>query len=241
MPRAAAIPAAERRAHAVRALLELADAMAPDQIRTAAIAARMGVSHGALFRHFPSREALWEEAVRWATASLAADFDAVDRLDQPPLARLEALLLCHADFHLRQPGLMRMLFAELQRPGTSPARQRGQRFLARFRDRLAQLLGAAQEVGQLRRDQPAQELASLLIGANQGLLLQALVFGSHEDLLPRLRSAQRLILRGVLVQPDPWAVGPAAAPAVSPVGRPGPPCGRHRHRPAAPPGDPPAG
>lgn len=95
------------------------------------------ISHGALFRHFPSREALWEEAVRWATAGLAADFASVDRADQPPLAKVEGLLLCHAEFHLRHRGLLQMLFAELQRPGTNPARQRGQRFLSGFQDRLA--------------------------------------------------------------------------------------------------------
>ena len=156
--------------------------MAPDQISTAAIAERMGVSHGALFRHFPSREALWEEAVRWATTGLLGDFEAVDLDDRPALVRLEGLLMSHAEFHLRHRGLMRMLFAELQRPGTSPARQRGQRFLTQFRDRLAELIQAAQRADQLRRDQPAHDLASLLIGVNQGLLLQALVFGNFDEI-----------------------------------------------------------
>lgn len=134
-----------------------------------------------------------------------------------------------------------MLFAELQRPGTSPARQRGQRFLAGFRDRLALLLSAAQESGELCGEQPALELASLLIGANQGLLLQALVFDSYEDLLPRLRRAQRLILKGVLPQPDRGMAGPAAAPTGTPTGTPAPPCETHRHRPTAPPDGPPVG
>jgi hypothetical protein len=43
----------------VRALLELAYAISPDQISTAAIDERMDVSHAALFRHFLSRGALW--------------------------------------------------------------------------------------------------------------------------------------------------------------------------------------
>ncbi len=75
MPRAVAIPASERRAHAVRVIFELARTTAPDAISTAAIAERMGVSHGALFRHFPSREALWAEAVIWATGELECRFD----------------------------------------------------------------------------------------------------------------------------------------------------------------------
>ncbi|NBQ22465.1 MAG: TetR/AcrR family transcriptional regulator, partial [Synechococcaceae bacterium WB6_3B_236] len=45
MSRATAIPAAKRRAHAVQALIELAGTISPNQITTAAIADRMGVSH----------------------------------------------------------------------------------------------------------------------------------------------------------------------------------------------------
>jgi AcrR family transcriptional regulator len=77
VPRAAALPAAERRSLAVQALLELAAETAPDQISTAAIALRMGTSHAALFRHFPSRDALWAESVRWATGQLDQRFTAL--------------------------------------------------------------------------------------------------------------------------------------------------------------------
>jgi hypothetical protein len=54
----------------VQALLDLAFDTCPDQISTAAVTERMGLSHGALFRHFPSRDALWVEAVTWAIDEL---------------------------------------------------------------------------------------------------------------------------------------------------------------------------
>jgi AcrR family transcriptional regulator len=50
--------------------LDLAFDTCPDQISTAAVTERMGLSHGALFRHFPSRDALWVEAVTWAIDEL---------------------------------------------------------------------------------------------------------------------------------------------------------------------------
>lgn len=93
MPRAIAIPAVERRLHAVQVLLELARDRAPEAISTAAIAERMGVSHGALFRHFPSREALWAEAVRWAVAELEDRFDRC--AEAAPLSTLRALMASH--------------------------------------------------------------------------------------------------------------------------------------------------
>jgi TetR/AcrR family transcriptional regulator len=196
VPRAPSIPAAERRAHAVRALLELAYATSPDQISTAAIAERMGVSHAALFRHFPSREALWAEAVHWATAELDRRFQAVDQqgLDDP-LAEIEALLIAHGAFLQANPGLLRMFFAELQRPETSPARDVGKAFLHRFRKRLAGLISTAQQQGLLGSPPAATELAEMLVALCQGLMLQALVHGTLDGLAERTRRGLALVLR----------------------------------------------
>ena len=227
MPRAVAIPAAERRAHAVRTLLELASHTAPDAISTAAIAERMGVSHGALFRHFPNREAIWAEAVTWATGELERRFDAC--LEVPaaattpdpgaaplppsgPLQQVAALMASHAGLLQQHPGLVRMLFAELQRPATSPARETGKAFMQRFRLRLAVLIAAAQADGDLEPDLDPHDLAALLVATQQGLMLQALVHDGFADLTERSRRSVALFLRaGPGLKPGPGAA-PAAAP-----------------------------
>lgn len=198
MPRAPSIPAAERRAHAVRALLELAWATAPDEISTAAIAERMGVSHAALFRHFPTREALWTEAVRWATGELDRRFEAIAAQRLPdPLEEVEALLAAHAEMVSARPGLLRMLFAELQRPATSPAREEGKAFTQRFRQRLAALIGQARDRGAVSAEVDPVELAALVVALYQGLMLQGLVHDSLDQLGQRIRPALRLLLSGV--------------------------------------------
>jgi len=227
VPRAVAIPAAERRAHAVRTLLELASHTAPDAISTAAIAERMGVSHGALFRHFPNREAIWAEAVTWATGELERRFDAC--LEVPaaattpdpgdarlppsgPLEQVAALMASHAGLLQQHPGLVRMLFAELQRPATSPARETGKAFMQRFRLRLAALIAAAQADGDLEPDLDPHDLAALLVATQQGLMLQALVHDGFADLTERSRRSVALFLRaGPGLKPGLGAA-PAAAP-----------------------------
>jgi AcrR family transcriptional regulator len=227
VPRAVAIPAAERRAHAVRVLLDLARTTAPDAISTAAIAEWMGVSHGALFRHFPSREALWAEAVTWATGELDRRFDsclepatAATTPDHStaalapsgPLDQVAALMASHAALLQQHPGLVRMLFAELQRPATSPARETGKAFMQRFRQRLATLMAAAQRQGCLDPDHNPYELAALLVATQQGLMLQALVHDGFADLTERSRRSVALFLR---VGPG-LTPGRGAAPAAAP-------------------------
>jgi AcrR family transcriptional regulator len=214
-------------------LLELARTTAPDAISTAAIAERMGVSHGALFRHFSSREALWAEAVSWATGELERRFDACQESPAPaaipvsappsepggaippsePLAQVIALMASHAAMLEQHPGLVRMLFAELQRPASSPARDMGKAFMQRFRQRLSTLMAAAQREGCLDPGHDPNELAALLVATQQGLMLQALVHDGFADLSERSRRCVALFLRAGPGMAQAPGVDPAAAPA----------------------------
>ncbi|WP_274599066.1 TetR family transcriptional regulator [Prosthecochloris ethylica] len=47
----------------------------PGEITTAAIAERMKLTQGALFRHFPSKDALWEAVMRWVEGKLFGEID----------------------------------------------------------------------------------------------------------------------------------------------------------------------
>ncbi|WP_094556269.1 hypothetical protein [Synechococcus sp. 1G10] len=91
--------------------------------------------------------------MHWATAELTQRFEAVGTAHDDPLAAVEGLLLAHVGFLQNHPGLLRMFFAELQRPQSSPAREEGKAFMNSFR----------------------QRLASPLVAINQGLMLQGLV------------------------------------------------------------------
>lgn len=191
VPRAAALPAPERRASAIEALLELAVDCAPEQISTAAIAERMGISHAALFRHFPNREALWAESVRWATTRLEAEQGVIlaDR-SLTGRERVEQVLLRKADFVQRHPGLLRMLLSELPRGGSTPASEEARAFMQRQRERLALLL----EEGGMAVSLPPLTLASLLLASCQGMMLEGLVHGSLDALPDWIRSALPLLL-----------------------------------------------
>lgn len=195
MPRAAALPAAERRARAIEALLDLACSCAPEQISTAAIAERMGVSHAALFRHFPSREALWAESVRWATSRLETDLQRIaSDHSLAPLSRVEQLLQANADFVCRHPGLLRMLLSELPRPGSSPASEEAKAFGARLRNSLTALLEQAVTQGELAPSLPPAELAPLLLASCEGMMLQGLVHDTLSALPQRIAAALPLLL-----------------------------------------------
>ena len=60
----------------VAAVIELARDRGPEAITTQAIADRLGVTHGALFRHFPDKSAMWAAVFDWVQASLGQVVDA---------------------------------------------------------------------------------------------------------------------------------------------------------------------
>ena len=64
------LPADERRAITVDAVVALAAHQNPHDITTSAIAKQMGVSQGALFKHFPSKDAILKAVMEWVAERL---------------------------------------------------------------------------------------------------------------------------------------------------------------------------
>ena len=69
------LPADERRVVTVEAVIELAGSQNPGDITTAAIAKHMNLTQGALFRHFPNKEAIWQAAMEWVAERLLTRLD----------------------------------------------------------------------------------------------------------------------------------------------------------------------
>ena len=111
------LSAEERRAATVQAVVDLAAEQNPAEITTTAIADRMGLTQGALFRHFPTKDAILQAVMSWVTERLLARVDKAAEGTTSPVAALEAVFMTHIDFVSEHPGVPRMLFGELQRPG----------------------------------------------------------------------------------------------------------------------------
>jgi AcrR family transcriptional regulator len=116
-PRAPRLSNADRRREIVEAVLALARERGPDAITTHAIAERIGVTQGAVFRHFPDKTAIWLAVFAWVREGLDAALDSAIAREGTALARIERAFLAHAAFVAAHPGVPRMLFHELQCAG----------------------------------------------------------------------------------------------------------------------------
>ncbi|EIK53202.1 TetR family transcriptional regulator [Stutzerimonas stutzeri TS44] len=195
------LPAEERRAATVEAVVELAAAQNPSDITTNAIAKHMGLTQGALFRHFPSKDAILQAVMSWVAERLLARVDKAARDAASPLAALEAIFKTHIEFVCAHPGVPRMLFGELQRPGETLPKQVVQTLTDSYGQRLRRLLEAGKAQGELSAALDVDAAAVLFIGSIQGLVMQSLLAGDVARIGRDAPGVFAIYRRGIVTAP----------------------------------------
>jgi AcrR family transcriptional regulator len=191
------LPADERRAVTVEAVVELAGAQNPSEITTAAIAKHMHLTQGALFRHFPNKDAIWQAVMEWVAERLLNRIDQAAQGIDSPVAAMEAMFLSHVEFVVAHPGVPRMMFGELQRPGSTPAKRIVQTLIQRYGERLQSLIQTGKESGELSPSLDDQAAAMLFIGTVQGLVMQSLIAGDVDRMLVDAPRVFAIYVRGI--------------------------------------------
>lgn len=188
--------AEERREEAVDAVIELARERSPEGITTQAIAARIGVTHGALFRHFPDKAAIWQAVFTWLGSRLGHIADTAIAAGGEPLEMLERLFHAQVAFVAGHPGVPRILFHELQRPVGSTLHGCARKIVGGYRERVKTLIARAKAAGQLPSGLDEDAAAVLFIGTVQGLVVQSTLFSGTLDMRDAARRVFPLLLDG---------------------------------------------
>lgn len=167
------LPTEARQAEIVEAALLLAGRTSPPLITTAAIAEEIGVTQGALFRHFDSKDAIWLAAMKWVRKNLLATVCTAAASSDSPLEALGAVFDAHIDFVDTHPGVPRFLFNELQSPPDSPIKREVRAMLSSYRKLIAELLQHAIDDRELRADLDCKAAVSHYLCIVQGMVLQS--------------------------------------------------------------------
>lgn len=178
------LPADERRAVTVAAVVELAAQQNPSEITTAAIAKHMSVTQGSLFRHFANKEAILESVIQWVAKRLLTRIDKAMLGQETAIAALRAAFMTHIQFISDHPGVPRLLFAELQRKENTTPKKLVNALLGQYQQRLQQTLEHGKKNQELDAELDIEAAAMLFIGSIQGLVVQSIVLGNSDTLLP---------------------------------------------------------
>lgn len=173
----ARLPTEERQAEIVAAALRMARDTSPPQITTAGIAAAVGVSQGAVFKHFASKDAIWLAAMAWVHTQLLEALDAAAAGAARDIDALRSMFDAHIGFVVAHPGVPRVIFHELQNPADSPVKREVRSLLQQYRQRLLDRLQAAARQGEVAPGTDLDAAATLFVGMLQGLVMQAMAAG----------------------------------------------------------------
>lgn len=189
-----------RQAEIVTAVLDLAAQRSPAQITTGDIAAVLGVTQGAVFRHFPTKEAIWLAVMVWVETNLHAALETAEQGAPDAWDALQAVFIAHVRFVVQHPGVPRLIFSELQQSDDTPVKAQVRRVLERYRKLLLRLLAGAEQAGQLGAGVDKAAAASLFIGTVQGLVMQTMLAGSCEKMEVEAGRVFPLYLRAIGVR-----------------------------------------
>lgn len=186
-----------RKERTVQTVIDLCGEKEPATLTTNDIAKKMGVTQGALFRHFSSKNSIWEAVVKWVAKRLMQRLDSAVAEASSPLSALGAMFMTHMDFIIEHPGVPRLLLGQLQKAKPTPAQRMVNTLLFLYRQRVEHLLIEGVAVGQLRTELNIEAAATQYIGMVQGLVIQSLLKPDVPVIIDQAPGVFELYSRGI--------------------------------------------
>lgn len=203
-----------RRAQILAVTLQLLADYPLEEVTTRRVAAALGLTQPALFRHFASREEMLlalVQAIREDLAGLAPALAHPDAAEG--LAGLGRALLEHIAVN---PGLPRLLFASAL-PSAGPVRTAVAALLEERHAVVVARIEAGKRQGQLDAEVDADQAAALYVALLQGLVLRWELAGRPGSPVASFEPAFRLWRRAVATRPDSVDAGAILAAGQEPL------------------------
>lgn len=195
------LPSEARQAEIVMATLALVAAHSPVAITTSDIARAVGVTQGAVFKHFANKDEIWLAVMGWIETHLLAALAAAEQQAATPLGALAGIFQAHIGFVANHPGVPRLIFHELQQPTDSAVKHKVRGLLQVYKKMLVRLLKQAMVRGETAASLDTEAAAALFIGTVQGLVMQSMLAGSTDRMAAQAKAVFPLYLRSLQEAP----------------------------------------
>ena len=161
-----------RKAEIVATILGLADRIGPDRVTTGAVAAAVGVTQAALFRHFPTKSAMWNAVAEHVADRLTTAWDTALAEAALPVDRIRALVGAQLDQIAVTPAMPMLLFSRELNVENAELRAAFRSRLSAFHGHLMREVAEGQQSQALRGDVAAADVAALLTSLVQGIAIR---------------------------------------------------------------------
>ena len=172
MPDSAPTAQVDRKQQILMALAEMLEEAPDTRITTARIAAAVGVSEAALYRHFPSKRAMYAALLEFAEDTLFGLIGRIPGEQAGALDQCHRLLRIYLEFCEKNPGITRLLTGRALTGESLRLHQQVEQLYQRLETQLKQYLREAEMREQVRTRLPVTTAANLLMAAAEGRVSQ---------------------------------------------------------------------
>ena len=144
VPRSPRLKPGERRVHILQTLAAMLEAPKSEKITTAALAARLGVSEAALYRHFASKAQMFEGLIEFIEQTIFGLINQIADKESNGVLQARAIALMLLNFPAKNPGMTRVLTCEALVGEHERLTERVNQMLERVEASLKQCLRLAQ-------------------------------------------------------------------------------------------------
>lgn len=172
MPESGESTAVHRKQQILEALAGMLENTPDSRITTAKLAASVGVSEAALYRHFPSKTKMFEALIAFAEEALFTRIGRLSEEHSGALTQCQGYLRLYIEFCERNPGITRLLTGRALTGESGRLHQQVAQLYERLETQLRQTLREAELREHIRTRIPVSTAANLLISAAEGRVHQ---------------------------------------------------------------------
>ena len=162
----------QRREQILQTLAAMLEKHPGGRITTAALAAEIGVSEAALYRHFPSKARMFEGLIDYIESTLFASFTRILAEPDSALRYCERIIYFTLGFAEKNPGITRILNGDALSGETERLRTKVAQILDRLETQLRQVLREAEMKEGLRTQVTVTATAAYLTAWTEGRISQ---------------------------------------------------------------------
>ena len=192
------MPRPSRAQEILQALAAMLETRPGARITTAALAAELGVSESALYRHFASKAKMIAGLIEFAEETLLDRVARIRGQDETAAERCGAIVLLLLTFCERNPGFARLFAGDGLLGEAERLRVRVGQLYDRLETELRQILREELAFGEERGRLPADVAANLLLAAAEGRINQFVRSGFKRRPTENWAAQWAALARGVL-------------------------------------------
>jgi AcrR family transcriptional regulator len=191
------LSAEERQEEIIKAAVELAGEQSVDSVTTQDMATAVGVTQGAIFRHFPTKDMIWLAAIHWVRGRLMSVVDLAAGQGSDPLDSLEKMFFAHLGFVDKVPAIPKLIFTDQLLKKNPKIKELIRSILADYEAKVTGFISQAKAQNLVRPDLDEHAAAVMFTGIIQGLVLRVSIIEARKSLISEGKLVFPIFLHGI--------------------------------------------